>query len=123
MAMVALGICMCGACMPECYLSSLQVCHTTALVCCFAQPAAALAPAGAQMAFTPPCSSTCQYKLSDGRLCCSELLLIPKCPGKSVAITMMEMTSMPRLRLVDVLKALFTKPGQVAGLTKRSAIH
>lgn len=111
----------------------------TALQCCLFKPRVpgkllllsvsvptaltAMAPAGAQMAFTPPCSSTCQYQMGPNRLCRSELLAVPRGPGKSVAITMLEMTDVPKVTAGDVLKALVTKPGQAPAFFQRSVAH
>jgi hypothetical protein len=73
----------------------------------------------ARMAFTPPCSVTCEYELSLQLRCQSELLLVPRGPGRSTAITMIEMTNAPSVTAGIVLQALLTKPGQVPGMLKR----
>eukprot|EP00878_Enallax_costatus_P012808 GHUV01013375.1.p1 GENE.GHUV01013375.1~~GHUV01013375.1.p1 ORF type:complete len:357 (+),score=86.90 GHUV01013375.1:706-1776(+) len=87
--------------------------------CCWLSAYAALAPAGAHMAFTPPCSSACQYTLGPGHLCRSELMAVPASPGKSVAITMLEMTDVPKLTAAEVFKSIFMDPGNFPAMLQR----
>ncbi|KAF6251152.1 hypothetical protein COO60DRAFT_1705010 [Scenedesmus sp. NREL 46B-D3] len=75
--------------------------------------------AAARMAYTPPCSITCEYDLSPRLRCQSELLLVPCGPGRSLAITMIQMTNAPAVTAGSVLQALMSRPGQVPGMLKR----
>lgn len=79
---------------------------------------AAMATA-ARMAFTPPCSITCEYEPAPGLACQSELLLVPRGPGRSLAITMIQMTNNSRVTAGSVLQALLSRPAQVPGMLKR----
>jgi hypothetical protein len=73
----------------------------------------------ARMAFTPPCSVTCEYEMGPQLRCQSELLLVPRGPGRSMAINMIQMTNTPSVTAGSVLQALLSKPAQVPGLLKR----
>jgi hypothetical protein len=71
------------------------------------------------MAFTPPCSVTCEYDLGPQLRCQSELLLVPLGPGRSMAINMIQMTNVPSVTAGSVLQALLSKPAQMPGMLKR----